>query len=139
MGQQMGPKTRDFWALRRQLMSGLPRRQTRCRHPLWKRLCGTLEFSSQKVRVRPLAGCIALLVCVHISETGGRRVRQGVITELSAVSSAWCADEWLHLHGSRDKPAPRCEIRTFGSVRLNVHTPDVSSVSLSNRLGEFTR
>lgn len=49
----------------------------------------------------------------------GRRVRQGVIDELSRVAKAWCAEEWRG-----DGQAPRCELRTFGSVKLDVHTPD---------------
>lgn len=108
-------------------MSGLLRWQTRCRQALWKRLCESLEFSSQKVRTRLLVVASCCWSEYMILVPGGRRVRQGVITELSAVSSAWCTDEWLHQHGPQDKRAPRCEIRTFGSVRLNVHTPDVSS------------
>ncbi|KAJ8598435.1 hypothetical protein CTAYLR_006845 [Chrysophaeum taylorii] len=52
----------------------------------------------------------------------GRRVRQGVIKELTRVTSAWCADEWRRVAGPSE--TPRCELRTFGSVRLNVHTPD---------------
>eukprot|EP00628_Pelagophyceae_sp_CCMP2097_P035172 CAMPEP_0184281262 /NCGR_PEP_ID=MMETSP0977-20130417/60690_1 /TAXON_ID=483370 /ORGANISM="non described non described, Strain CCMP2097" /LENGTH=519 /DNA_ID=CAMNT_0026587241 /DNA_START=39 /DNA_END=1594 /DNA_ORIENTATION=+ len=54
---------------------------------------------------------------VYESEDG-RAVRQRVITELQEVASAWCASE-------PGAPADtRCVLRTFGSVRLDVHSPD---------------
>eukprot|EP00635_Sarcinochrysidales_sp_CCMP3193_P011928 CAMPEP_0118899326 /NCGR_PEP_ID=MMETSP1166-20130328/5934_1 /TAXON_ID=1104430 /ORGANISM="Chrysoreinhardia sp, Strain CCMP3193" /LENGTH=359 /DNA_ID=CAMNT_0006838453 /DNA_START=108 /DNA_END=1184 /DNA_ORIENTATION=+ len=54
---------------------------------------------------------------------GGKTVRAGVIRKLAEVAAAWCADEYRLQFGPTDDP-PRCELRTFGSVRLDVHTPD---------------
>jgi len=58
----------------------------------------------------------------------GKAVRTAVINKLERVAEEWCREEWRlqNADGADDARAPRCEIRTFGSVRLDVHTPDVS-------------
>ena len=37
-------------------------------------------------------------------------------------ASEWCQDEWTAQENEGE--APYCVVKTFGSVKLNVHTPD---------------
>ena len=66
----------------------------------------------------------------------GKAVRTGVLDRLRAIADAWCENEWALAIAERAcdgadceralaaSAPPRCELRTFGSVRLDVHTPD---------------
>lgn len=59
---------------------------------------------------------------VYESEEGSRR-RSSLIDDVAAECQSWCREEWL-LQGNDAESAPKCELRTFGSVRLEVHAPD---------------
>ena len=71
------------------------------------------EEASSAALVQTLRG-----LGVYESEAG-RAVRTTVLDDLAKIADAWCAAEW-----TGDGAAPRCELRTFGSFRLDVHTPD---------------
>jgi len=59
---------------------------------------------------------------VYESQEGSRR-RASLIDDVAAECQHWCREEWL-LQGNDHDSSPRCELRTFGSVKLDVHTPD---------------
>ena len=67
---------------------------------------------------------------VYESQEGSRR-RASLIDDVAAECQHWCREEWL-LQGNDHDSSPRCELRTFGSVKPVSYThltlPTICSV-----------